>query len=275
MIPAMMAVGGGMAAAGLIGGALSGANKPGRKPDKANYTYDYKPEFDWTQAQQDYAAQQGAQGGLMNAAEQARLQAEGKLGPSLAELQMRSGLQRAAADSQSVAANARGGAAAQAAAQRQAMAQGAATQSAIAQTGGMQRLQEQEAARGRELAALQGAGGLATQMRQGSMGMQEAEVGANMQAARFDQEGRMSYDQGMQAADEAARKRKAAFWGKLVDTGASIGTMGLAKGGGGGGGDGGGGVTQSDWNAAYVGAGGDPRYMLCPGRATPGSPTAG
>lgn len=209
---------------------LGGVLGRGATPDKANYTFDYTPEFDWTQAQADYARQQAAQGGLMNAAEQARLQAEGKLGPSLAELQMREAQQRVSLDAAQQAANARGGPAAQAAAQRQAQATAATVGANTAQAAGMQRLQEQEAARGRELAALGAAGGMAGQMRQGSQGQEEARVGAEMQAARFDQEGRMGYDAARVSGDQAYRKRMQDFWGKFVDAGAGAGTKAVTGG---------------------------------------------
>ena len=196
----------------------------GTTPQQGNYTYNYTPKFDWAQAQKDYAAQQAAQQGLMGAADEAALQAAGKTGPSLAELQMRGAQNDVALQAAQQAASARGGPAAQAAAQRQAQATAATTGAAVAQAAGIQRLQEQEAARARRLAALQAAGGMAGQMRQGSQGQEEARIGAEMQAARFDQEGRMGYDAAATAADQAYRKRKLDFYGKFIDQGAAVGT---------------------------------------------------
>ncbi len=202
---------------------LGGVLGRGATPEESRYGYSYSPQFDWNQAQADYERQRAAQGGLMNAAEQARLQAEGKLGPSLAELQMRDAQQRVGLEAANQAANARGGAAAQAAAQRQAQATAATVGASTAQAAGMQRLQEQEAARQRELATLGAAGSMAGQMRQGSQGQEEARVGAEMQAARFDQEGRMGYDAARVSGDQAYRKRMQDFWGKFIDAGTGAG----------------------------------------------------
>lgn len=278
MIP-LLAVGAGLAAAGAIGSYASGSMSKGRgltrPPDRSNYDYKYEPKYDWTQAQQDYAREGRSQDSLVDAAARARAEAERvRTGPSLAQLQMAEGQSRAALDARQMAANARGGPGAAAAAQRQAMAAQAEGQASLARSTGQLRAQEEvtdrqlrQADYARELAALQASGDMAARMRQGSMGMSEAEVAARMQAERYRQEGGMAfdkaamdYDQAQAAADEAARKRKQQFWGRFIDAGAGMATMGMGSGGGGGGG-GGEPVTQSDWNSAYVNSGGDPRYM--------------
>lgn len=202
----------------------------GQQANAAAYGYNYQPQFDWTQAQQDYAAQEASRLGQMDAATQARLEAEGKLGPSLAQQQQAAGQQRAAQDAAQMAASARGGPAAVAAAQRQAQMAQANAQSQTAQQAGMLRSQEQQAAYQRELAALQGAGQLATAQRQGSMSMAGAEVDAQMQAERYRQEGAIGYDQAATAADQAYRDRQRKFWGKFIDTGAGIATKGATGG---------------------------------------------
>ena len=251
-LPLILA-GAGLAAAGLIGagasGSLSKSKGPTRAPDRAAYDYTYQPTYNWDQAQKDYLAQQQAQGGLMDAAARARAEAEKqRTGPSLAQLQMEEGQSRAAAEAAQLAASARGGAAGQAAARRQAIAAQVEGQAGAARATAQLRAQEEATDRqlrqadyARELAALQSAGGLAGQMRQGSQGQVFGEQDRNMQAARYGQEGSMAYDQAaMQfdqakaAADEANRKRKAAFWGKLIDTGTGIATMGAGGGKGGG-----------------------------------------
>jgi hypothetical protein len=115
-------------------------------------------------------------------------------------------------------------------AQRQAMTVQANAQSQTAQQAGVLRSQEQQAAYQRELAALQGAGQLATSQRQGSMGMAGAEVDAQMQAERYRQEGAIGYDQAATAADQAYRDRQRKFWGKFIDTGTGIATKGATGG---------------------------------------------
>lgn len=226
MLPLAIA-GGAMAAGGLIGALASGSLKKSRDPDKANYAYNYNPEYDWTQAQADYAQQQAAQGGLMGAADLARREALGQLGPSISEQQLRQGQARAAAEGYQMAASARGGAGAQMMALRQAQARTAEGQLAVNRDAGILRAQERQAAQARELQALAQAGGLASQMRQGSMGMTQAEVQAQMEAERYRQQGNMAYDQAMVNKSAADRQRSAQFWGGLMNAGASMGTAGM------------------------------------------------
>lgn len=202
----------------------------GRGPQEANYNYNYTPEFDWARANADYQAQNQARTGMMSAAEQARLQAEGKLGPSLAQLQLQDSMARAAQEQAQMAASARGGPAAVAAAQRQSMAAAAGTQAATAAAAGQQRVAEQNAAYQRELAALQGAGQVAGQQRQGSLAMSQAEVDANMQAERYRQEGRMGYDAAATGADKAYRDRMERFYGKFIDQASAGGTKAVTGG---------------------------------------------
>lgn len=242
----LLAAGALLAGAGVVGGLASGAASsskgPTRQPDRASYDYTYTPTYNWQAAEADYQRQQAAQGGLMDAAARARAEAEkARNGPSLAQIQMAEGQSRAAADAAQVAANARGGPAAVAIAQRQAQAQQVEGQASLARSTAQLRAQEEATDRqlrqadyARELAALQAAGGVAGQMRQGSQGQVFGEQDRNMQAARYDQEGGMAYDQAAQqfdqakaAADEANRQRKQKFWGSLVGTGAGIATMGL------------------------------------------------
>lgn len=213
-------------AAGSFGDTL----KRGRGPDAAAYGYNYTPEFDWARANADYQAQNQARTDMQRAAEQARLQAEGKLGPSLAQLQLQDGMQRAAQEQAQSAASARGGPAAQAAARRQAMAAQAGSQGALAAAAGQQRVAEQNAAYQRELAALQGAGQVAGQQRQGSLAMSQAEVDANMQAERYRQEGRMGYDAAATGADKAYRDRMERFYGKFIDQASAGGTKAVTGG---------------------------------------------
>jgi hypothetical protein len=278
MLP-LLAIGAGLAAAGAIGSYASGSMSKGRgpqyQPDKNNYGYNYKPEYDWTQAQNDYQRMAGGQDKLVDAAARARAEAERKrTGPSLAQLQMEEGQSRAALDARQMAANARGGPGAVAVAQRQAMAAQAEGQASLARSTGQLRAQEEATDRqlrqadyARELAALQASGDLAGRMRQGSMAMSEAEVAARMQAERYRQEGGMAYDNAMagydqrqMTADEVERRRKQAFWGRFIDSGAGMATMGAAGGGGGGGG-GGGPVGDGEWNDIWAANnGGDRRY---------------
>lgn len=232
MLPLLIA-GGITAGAGLIGAAASGSLSKGRQPNRDAYNFNYKPTYDWTQAQADYMAQQQAQQGLQGAAAQAGLDATGAA-PSLAQQQLQAGQARAAADAAQTAANARGGPAAVAMAQRQAQAQQVEGQAQVANAAAQLRAQEYEAARQRELAALGAAGGMAGAMRQGSQGQVFGEQDRNIQAARYDQEGAMAYDQGAVAADEAQRRRKGQFWGKLIDSGTGIATMGVKPTGAGG-----------------------------------------
>jgi hypothetical protein len=248
-------IGAGVAAAGLLGAGASGAMSKGRgltyQPNKANYDYTYKPTYDWSKADSDYARMGGAADSLTDAAARARAEAEKqRTGPSLAQQQMAEGQSRAAAEAAQIGASARGGPAAVAAAQRQAMAAQVEGQASLARSTGQLRAQEEATDRqmrqadyARELAALQASAGVAAQMRQGSQGQTFGEQDRNMQAARYGQEGAMAYDQAQlgydQAAaaqDEAQRKRKGAFWGKLIDVGSGVATMGLGGGGGGGGG---------------------------------------
>lgn len=223
MVP--LIVGGALVAGGAIGSAVSGAMKTGRRPDQRNYSYNYDASKD-----PFYKGQQRSYDGLMAASDVAMLEAQGKLGPSVAEQQMRAGQAQAAQQGMAMAASARGGAGAQEAAQRQ--AQDAAQLGALAvnRDAGIVRAQERQAAQGRALQGLSAAGDVATQGR-----------GQTMQGEKWAMDARMGWDAADRENEENARRRKAAFWGGMMSLGGQVGTMGLsqaAKGGGGGGGGG-------------------------------------
>lgn len=261
MLPLIIA-GAGLAGAGMIGSYASGAMSKGRQPDQDAYKYRYKPEFDWSKADQGLAHQETAQGRFGSVYDQAMLEASGQAGPSIAQQQQALGQQRVADEAAQFAASARGGPAAVAAAQRQAQIAQANSQAQTAQATGILRAQERQAALGLGLEANRGAAGNAASMRGMSQAEEQARVGADMQAERFRQEGAMAYDQAAVGADQAHRAKQRQFWGQLTSMGGSMGSMGASSmmGGGAGGGGGGGGVSPQQWNDAWSQGGGDPRY---------------
>lgn len=218
----------------MIGGIASGALSKGRRPDQSAYNYNH--QNDWTQANGWDSRQGVVDDRYGNVYDQAMAEARGEAGPSVAEQQLRAGQSRAAADAAQAAASARGGPAMSALAQRQAQEQGNQGQLSVNRDAGILRAQERESALSRALAANGGAASNASNARGASIGQQQAD----MQAARYQQEGAMAYDQAMRQADEADRARKQKFWGQLTSAGTSMGTMGVSgmmsgQGGGGGG----------------------------------------
>lgn len=236
MIPAMMAAGAGMAGIGLAGSYLSGGMSRGRGPERAAYDYNYDPQYNWGKSDEALGYQQQTQGQFGDLYRQSMLEAQGKAGPSQAEMQMRTGMQANALQATQQAANARGGPAATAAAQRQAQATAAATGANIAQAAGMQRAQERQAALGVAMNATQGGASNAASMRGMSQAEEQARIAAEMQAARYAQEGSMAYDQAATGADQAYRARQRQLWGSLMQSGGAMGSMGTMQGMGGGGG---------------------------------------
>lgn len=225
MLP-LLAVGGAMAAGGLIGAAASGGFSRGRMPNRSDYEYGYDPKFDFTQANNDYGRQGQSADALSQAGQLARLEAEGKLGPSVAEIQQRQGQQRAMADAAQMAASSRGGPGMMALAQRQAQQQQAQMSVGANDQTAMLRAQERQAALGRAIAADQAAGGIAGQMRQGSQGQVFGVEDRNMQAARYEQEGAMAFDQQSRAVEEAAKQRRMAIFGSMMNFGGGMATKG-------------------------------------------------
>lgn len=242
MVLPLLAVGGGLAAAGLIGSYMSGAMGKTSAPDPydpegSNFQYQYDPTFDWTRANQDYAQQQQARGQQEQLASRLALMSAGKGGPSVAEQQMRAGQAQAMAEGQALAAASRGGPGAAILAQREAQKQQALTGLATNRDASMLRAREQQVATeqlGGVLGAMRG-GDLAA--RQGSQGQVFGEQDRRMQAARYDQEGGMAYEQAKQSAyqwsqdkrlalEEASKERKRALWGGLVGAGANVGAYG-------------------------------------------------
>lgn len=234
MLPLIVA-GAGLAGAGILGSYLSGAAGASQKPNQGAYNYNYKPTFDWTQANSDYGRAGASQGGLAATAQLERDRAAGKLGPSVAEQQLRAGQAAAAADAAQAAASARGGPGMMALAQRQAQAQQVAGEQAANRDAGIVRSQEEAAALQRAASAEAAAGQLALGMRQGSQGQTFGEQDRAMQAARYQQEGAIAYDRASMAAAEAEKRRKQAMWGSLTNAGTGMATMGLMSGGGPGG----------------------------------------
>ena len=226
MLPLILA-GAGMAGAGLLGSYLSGAMDSGRKPNQAAYNYNYKPTYDWAQANSDYARAGGSQSNLEATAQMERDRAAGKLGPSVAEQQMRAGQAAAAADAAQMAASARGGPGMMALAQRQGQQQMVAGELGTNRDAGVLRSQEEAAALQRAAQAEAAAGQMALGMRQGSQSQVFGEQDRNMQAARYQQEGQMAYDQAMRAQEEADRRRKQAMWGGLTKMGGDMASVGL------------------------------------------------
>ena len=202
----------------------SSALSPGRTPDRNSYNYTYTPN--WAATLDDAAAQKKIQGQYGDLYSQAMLEAQGKAGPSVAEQQMAAGQSRAAADAASMAASARGGPAAMVAAQRQAMEQQQAGQQSVSRDAGVLRAQERQAALGRALAANQAAAANAGAMRGASIDQERA----NMQAARWQQEGGTAYDQNATAADQAYRKRNQEFWGRMLDNATGVAVKGASGG---------------------------------------------
>jgi hypothetical protein len=117
------------------------------------------PVMNWGQADADYAAYQQDRAKQAAFAEQLRMQAEGKGGPSIAEQQMRAGLATGQQQARAMAASARGGALAQAASNRLAMQQAGNMAGQVNQQTGVLRAQEQAQARqeyAQALAQMQG-----------------------------------------------------------------------------------------------------------------------
>lgn len=222
MVLPLIAIGAGAMAAGALGSYFSGALGKGKGPNKAAYGYDYNP--DWTQANNGLAAQQDVQGQYGDLYGQAMAESRGETGPSVAQQQLAAGQSRAAADAAQAAASARGGPAASMLAARQAQEQANEGQLAVNRDAGILRAKERQDALGRALAATGGAASNAGAMRGGSIDQEKA----NMQGARWDQEGNISYDQAGMAQDENARKRNSQFWGKFMDVGGGAAVKGLA-----------------------------------------------
>lgn len=197
---AMIAVGAGLAAAGLYGAykskSLGDTAKVDAYPvDAAGYEYGGDNQYyyklrhrleeqekaaqarkayqtDFSQADQDYAQQQQARGQQQAAVDEYGRVINGTAGPSLAEQQMRQGQSQAAQQAMQAAASTRGGTAGLLAAQRAAQTQGVLGQQQVAAQAGMLRAQEVQQARDAQA-------GLLASMRQGD---QSARAGSQQQA---------------------------------------------------------------------------------------------
>jgi hypothetical protein len=203
------------------------------------------PQLDYTQAQQ-------ARGLMAQSAQSYQDVLSGKTA-SVAELQRQQGQMQAAAQGYQQAASARGGGGNAILAQRQAQQQAASASLGGNRDAAMLRAQEQDAARG-------GLANVGNQLRAGDMAQQgqmadvsQRQMGLNdsrnatyrgAQAHAFDQQlgAGMAYDkQRIQSEQwaaeqndkltEAAKERKAAFFGSIMNMGGSI--MGKGAGGGG------------------------------------------
>lgn len=179
-----------------------------RAPDQGSYSFNYDPAKD-----PNYALQQQTAGRFLSAAERARLEAEGKLGPSVAEQQLARGQQRAVDDAYQMASSARGGGAAVMLATRHAQRLQAQGQQTAAMDTAQLRAQERQAAEARELQALGGAGQMANAGRE-----------QTMDGARAQMEGSMAWDQADRAQQEAERQRAAQREAAVVNAATSLGT---------------------------------------------------
>lgn len=249
------------------------------------------PKLDWAQEQADYNRQLEARGRQEDLARTLVEAREGKA-PSVAALQLQSGLQTAQLQGLQLAANARGGAGAQILAQQGAQRQAAlSSQSANRETAV---LRAQEIAQARQEEA-----GLYNAMRSGDMASRQQSVGkqglisqnelaqrhmndarsmgllqasieeqrqreqAGFQNAQLQMQGQTAVINANSAAQQAAAARNAGLMGSLIGAGGSVLGAGVSSGwfkgasGGGGGSPGGYGAGGSGYYGAdSYGAGG-------------------
>jgi len=233
---AMLGIGAGMAAAGLIGAYASGSRSKGQRvtaPQTNSQAYQWGGNANALGDEskrltgyenQGRALSLSARGDQAALAEQYKRMAAGN-GPSMAEKQMQRGLAESTAAQQAQAAATRGGGGNALLAQRNAQRTAADMSLAVNRDAGMARTQEQ-------LGAMQAQASLYGQMRgadqqayQADMGARYGLQGQQLQANMAQDQARMSAEQwaaGQNAAISAADKqRQAALWGGLTGAGGS------------------------------------------------------
>lgn len=243
---AMLGIGGGLAAAGLIGAYASGSMSPSQRvgtPTPRAQAYQWGGS---TQAlgqenkrltgyeDQGRALSLSARGDQAALAEQYKHMAAGN-GPSMAEKQMQRGLAESTAQAQAQAAATRGGGGNALLAQRNAQRTAADMSLAVNRDAGMARTAEQMGAMNAQAALYGQMRGADQQGYQADMGARYGLQGQQLQANMAQDQARMGAEQwaaGQNAAIEAADKqRKAALWGGLTGAGGSMMGMGIAGGG--------------------------------------------
>ena len=238
---AMLGIGAGVAAGGLIGAYASGAMSKGQrvtapKTNAQAYQWGGNAQALGQESNrltgyenQGRALSLSARGDQAALAEQYKRMAAGN-GPSVAEQQMRRGLSEANAQAQAQAAATRGGGGNALLAQRNAQRTAADMSLAVNRDAGMARTQEQ-------LGAMNAQAGLYGQMRGADQQAYQADMaaryglqGQQLQANMAQDQLRMGAEQwaaGQNAAmDVAEKQRKAALWGSLVGGGGSMMAMG-------------------------------------------------
>lgn len=241
---AMLGIGAGMAAAGLIGAYASGSMSKGQRVTapqtnsqayqwggNANALGDESKRLTGTE-DQGRALSLSVRGDQAALAEQYKRMAAGN-GPSMAEKQMQRGLAEANAAQQAQAAATRGGGGNALLAQRNAQRTAADMSLAVNRDAGMARTAEQ-------MGAMQAQASLYGQMRGADQQGYQADMvaryglqGQQLQANMAQDQARMSAEQwaaGQNAAMAAAEKqRKASLWGGLVGAAGSMLGIGGSK----------------------------------------------